>query len=90
MRGTIQSVVKVLAERGPNLGRPYVDTLKNTGTQTLKELRVQHGGKSYRIVFFFGETRTRILLVGGCKEGAKDKDFYARIIRIALQEMENL
>ena len=37
----IRAYVKLLLERGPSLGRPYVDTLKGSKYPNLKELRVQ-------------------------------------------------
>ena len=36
--------VGLLGEHGPNLGRPYVDTVESSQLQNLKELRVQIAG----------------------------------------------
>lgn len=38
----VLAVIKVLELKGPQLGRPYVDTLTDTKIKNLKELRIQH------------------------------------------------
>jgi hypothetical protein len=38
---SVDASVDMLAEYGPTLGRPYVDTLKGSKRANLKELRVQ-------------------------------------------------
>ena len=77
----ILAYINVLKEYGPALGRPYVDTLKGSHLKNLKELRVQHAGDPYRILFAFDPLRQAILLCGGNKKG--DKLFYERMIPIA-------
>ena len=37
----VRSYVKLLLDKGPALGRPYVDTLTGSKYPNLKELRVQ-------------------------------------------------
>jgi len=37
----VRAYVKLLLDKGPSLGRPYVDTLKGSKYPNLKELRVQ-------------------------------------------------
>ena len=64
---SIAAKVDILEERGPALGRPNVDTLKDSKVPNLKELRVQHAGKPYRILFVFDPRQTGILLIGGRK-----------------------
>lgn len=73
--------IKVLEEYGPQLSRPQVDTLKGSKLKNLKELRVQHAGDPYRILFIFDPLRQAVLLCGGNKAG--DKRFYDRMIPIA-------
>lgn len=73
--------IRVLEVHGANLGRPQVDTLKGCKLKNLKELRVQHAGKPYRILFVFDPLRQAVLLCGGNKTG--DKRFYDRMIPIA-------
>jgi hypothetical protein len=47
----------------------------------MKELRVQQGGRPFRIFFAFDPRRHAILLIGGCKAG--DQRFYDRMIPLA-------
>lgn len=83
----VLAMVNVLEIRGPQLGRPYVDSLKGTRKVTnLKELRIQHAGKPYRVFFAFDPVRRAVLLCGGRKDGKKDKQFYDRMIPIAERE----
>ena len=63
----------ILKEIGPNLGRPYVDTIKQSRHKNMKELRTQNKMRLFRIFFVFDLDRKAILLIGGDKRG--DKDF---------------
>ena len=77
----IDGCVQVLMEQGPNLGRPYVDTLKGSRHAHMKELRTQSHGSPLRTLFAFDPRRSAILLIGGDKTG--DKRFYDRMIPLA-------
>jgi hypothetical protein len=70
-RVSIYAVMEVLKSIGPNLGRPYVDSVKGSRHENMKELRVQSKGGG----------RQAVLLIGGNKTG--DKRFYTRMIHIA-------
>jgi hypothetical protein len=60
----------MLAERGPGLGRPLVDTLRGSAIGNLKELRPRSGREvAIRILFVFDPWSQAILLVGGNKAG---------------------
>ena len=72
-----------LEELGPNLGRPYVETLKDSRHSNLKELRTDHDHHHYRIAFAFDPKRHGILLIGGDKTGADQKRFYKRLVKDA-------
>ena len=74
-------VLDILEEQGAHLGRPYVDTIKGSSLPNMKELRVQHAGEPYRILFAFDSKRQAVLLVGGNKAG--DKRWYDKNIPIA-------
>lgn len=63
------AVIKILAESGPKLGRPRVDTLKGSSFKNMKELRIQYQGDPWRILFAFDPQRQAVLLVGGNKSG---------------------
>ena len=72
---------KLLAQFGPNLGRPTVDTLKASRHANMKELRFAWSGEVRRVAFAFDPKRQAILLVGGDKGGADQRRFYKRLIR---------
>ncbi len=74
---------KLLAEFGPNLGRPTVDTLKGTSHANMKEMRFNWMGEVWRVAFAFDPQRQAVLLVGGDKGGADQKRFYKRLITVA-------
>jgi hypothetical protein len=70
----VEASIEWLEERGPGLGRPWVDSLEGT---RLKEL-IPRGGH-IRILFRFDPRQTGILLIGGNKEGLWDR-WYKRMI----------
>ena len=76
--------VRLLTAEGPQLGRPYVDTLKGSSIVNLKELRVQYQGDPYRILFVFDPRREALLLLGGNKRSSK------RWYRTAIRQAEEL
>jgi hypothetical protein len=61
----IDTAVAVLEERGPGLGRPWVDTITGSRHPNMKELRPRGG--HLRVLFAFDPRRTAILLLGGDK-----------------------
>ncbi len=81
LRNEIVAHANLLREHGPQLGRPYVDTLEASAFTNMKELRVQFRGDPWRILFAFDPRRVAILLVGGNKRG--DKRWYKKHLPIA-------
>jgi hypothetical protein len=81
LRREILARAELLRERGPQLGRPYVDTIEGSEFPNMKELRVQFRGDPWRILFAFDPERAAILRVGGNKRG--DKRWYKAHIPIA-------
>jgi hypothetical protein len=66
----ISAAVDALAEEGPALGRPLVDTIRGSKFANLKELRPGSAGASeVRLLFVFDPVRQAVLLVGGDKAG---------------------
>ncbi|GAA1216013.1 hypothetical protein GCM10009665_02270 [Kitasatospora nipponensis] len=64
----VSAAIDLLAERGPGLGRPLVDTLTGSRLPNLKELRPGSGGSSeVRVLFAFDPRRNAVLLVAGDK-----------------------
>jgi hypothetical protein len=78
---SVDSAVDTLVKNGPALGRSLVDTLKGTRFTNLKELRVQHSGRPYRILFAFAPRRNAYLILGGDK--SRDSNLYGHAIRRA-------
>jgi len=74
---------KLLAEFGPNLGRPTVDSLKGSSHSNMKEMRFNWMGEVWRVAFAFDPKRQAVLLVGGDKGSANQKRFYKRLIDLA-------
>jgi hypothetical protein len=59
LQESLDQRLRLLAARGPGLGRPTVDTLGGSAVPNLKELRAG----SVRVLFVFDARRTAILLV---------------------------
>jgi hypothetical protein len=78
---SVDTAVDMLVEYGPRLARPYVDTLKGSRYPNMKELRVQHRGRPYRILFAFDPRRSAYLILGGDKSG--DVGWYGEALRRA-------
>ena len=87
LQNEIFAVLTVLAEFGPNLGRPRVDTLEGSSFKNMKEIRIQYQGNPWRILFIFDPQRQAILLVGGNKSGKKR--WYTENIPIAEKRYKN-
>lgn len=79
----VVQAIDALAEGGPGLGRPLVDTITGSKVQNLKELRPG----SVRILFAFDPWRSSILLVAGDKRG-QWKSWYHEAIPLAEQRYE--
>ena len=71
---------KLLANYGPQLGRPYVDTLKGSKYSNMKELRFEATNGEWRAAFAFDPRRKAILLVAGDKAGTSQKRFSRQLI----------
>jgi hypothetical protein len=74
---------RLLAQLGPQLGRPHADTLEGSRHANMKELRFDAGGGVWRVAFAFDPRRKAILLVAGDKSGGGQKRFYRELIRRA-------
>jgi hypothetical protein len=70
----------VLADYGPRLGRPYVDTLKGSKHSNMKELRFDAAGGVWRMAFAFDPRRQAVLLAAGDKSGVSQGRFYKQLI----------
>jgi hypothetical protein len=79
----VVQAIDLLAESGPALGRPIVDTIRGSCVANLKELRPG----SIRILFVFDPWRCSILLVAGDKSGQWNA-WYKTAIPLAEQRYE--
>jgi hypothetical protein len=61
--------VNLLRACGPALARPHADTVRGSVYPNMRELRVQHQGQPYRVLYAFDPRRMGILLLGGDKTG---------------------
>lgn len=66
---SIDTVVKLLQEKGPTLPFPHSSDVKGSRHGNMRELRVQHKGEPYRILYAFDPRRVAILLLLGNKAG---------------------
>ena len=82
-QASIQMLVELLKIYGPQLPRPYADTLKGSKLSNLKELRPKATASVFRIAFLFNKKRSAILLIGGDKKGKDEKLFYRNFIKQA-------
>jgi len=78
---SVSRSVKLLIGEGVNLPRPHADTLKGSRFPNMKELRVQHQGRPYRVLYAFDPRRCAMLLIGGDKTG--NARWYREFIPIA-------
>jgi hypothetical protein len=81
--GRVVQAIDALAEGGPGLGRPLVDSIVGSEIQNLKELRPG----TVRILFVFDPWRSSVLLVAGDKAGQWNA-WYQRAIPLAEQRYE--
>ncbi|WP_343551015.1 type II toxin-antitoxin system RelE/ParE family toxin [Pantoea sp.] len=82
------AALKLLAQEGPHLGRPFVDTLYFSKISNMKELRVQSNGRPLRGFFVFDPLRKAIVFCAGNKAGKNEKRFYREMLIIAEQEYQ--
>ena len=71
---------RLLQQFGPQLGRPRVDTLKDSRHTNMKELRFVAADGVWRVAFAFDPMRKAMLLVAGDKSGVSQRKFYKRLI----------
>lgn len=65
----IAATVGLLAEKGPSLPFPYSSGVEGSKHNHMRELRIQHAGEPYRVLYAFDPRRSAILLIGGNKTG---------------------
>ena len=83
VQDSILTLTRLLQQFGPQLGRPRVDTLKESKHANMKELRFDAAGGVWRVAFAFDIKRAALLLVAGDKSGTGQTRFYRELIRKA-------
>ena len=82
-RTDTDDAIGLLQREGPTLGRPYVDTIRNSRFKNMKELRVSSQG-ALRVLFAFFSARRAVLLLGGDKsKDSQWNDWYVGAIQRA-------
>lgn len=66
---SVGSVVGLLEQEGPTLSYPYSSDIRGSRYGNMRELRIQHQGQPYRVLYAFDPRRVAILLLGGNKIG---------------------
>lgn len=80
-RISVERAVLLLEARGPNLPFPYSSKVNGSRHSAMRELRVQHQGQPYRVLYIFDPRRVALLLVGGGKTG--DDRWYEKNVPLA-------
>ena len=65
----VSAVVQLLEVKGPQLPFPHSSGINGSAHSHMRELRIQHKGQPYRVLYAFDPRRTAILLIGGNKSG---------------------
>jgi hypothetical protein len=66
---SVERVVLMLAEAGPALAFPYSSGIQKSKFSHMRELRIQHEGRPYRVLYAFDPARSAFLIIGGDKTG---------------------
>ena len=78
---SVAVAVTLLEQRGPTLPFPHSSSIEGSRHNHMRELRIQHKGDPYRVLYAFDPRRAAILLSGGRKTG--DDRWYERHIAAA-------
>jgi hypothetical protein len=78
---SVRRAVQLLETAGPHLPFPHSSSVRGSRYSHMRELRVQHDGRPYRVLYAFDPRRVAILLIGGDKTG--DGRWYQRLIPMA-------
>jgi len=66
---SIVPIVRLLEKHGPSLRFPYSSGIAGSRHSHMRELRIQHEGRPYRVLYAFDPRRSAILLIGADKTG---------------------
>lgn len=71
-QASVAAMVGLLEDQGPHLGFPHSSGIASSRHRHMRELRIQHQGRPFRVLYAFDPRRVAILLLGGDKTG-KDR-----------------
>ncbi len=77
-QNSVERVVLMLMEAGPSLGYPQSTGIKDSKFSHMRELRIQHEGRPYRVLYAFDPKRVALLLLGGNKTG--EERWYEKMV----------
>ncbi|HEV58389.1 MAG TPA: addiction module toxin RelE [Phycisphaerales bacterium] len=77
----VSASVELLERKGPQLPYPFSSGINGSRHCHMRELRIQHQGRPYRVLYAFDPRRCAILLLGGDKTG--DEHWYERHVPLA-------
>lgn len=75
---SVIAAVDLLEERGVTLGAPHTSGITTSRFGHMRELRIQHQGRPYRVLYAFDPRRVGLLLIGGDKTG--DDRWYEKFV----------
>ena len=65
----INAGVLLLESEGIHLGSPHSSKITQSRYSHMRELRIRHEGRPYRVLYAFDPKRNAVLLIGGDKTG---------------------
>lgn len=91
---SVDFTVSLLQEAGPALKMPHSSGVETSCHKHMRELRIQHQGLPYRVLYAFDPRRSAMLLIGEDKTG--NNRWYEEYVPLAdaiydrhLRELEN-
>ena len=84
---SVAASVGLLERFGPRLPFPHSSGITRSKHGHMRELRVQHDGRPYRVLYAFDPRRVAILLIGGDKTG--NDRWYEEFVPVADRRMTN-
>ena len=78
---SVAATVGLLEIEGPRLPFPYSSGVQGSRHGHMRELRIQHAGRPYRVLYAFDPRRCAILLIGGDKTG--NDRWYEQFVPVA-------
>ncbi|MEO5799159.1 MAG: type II toxin-antitoxin system RelE/ParE family toxin [Gemmatimonadales bacterium] len=84
---SVGAAIDLLERRGPSLGFPFSSAVVISRHRGMRELRIQHAGRPFRVLYAFDSRRIGILLIGGDKTG-QDR-WYERVVPHADQLLDD-